>query len=38
MLHVTAQADFYGENIWGWTSDHELDLKDHGQINIYTGR
>ena len=38
MLHVTEQADFYGENTWGWTSDHELDLDDHEQINIYTGR
>jgi len=26
------------ENNWGWVSDHELDLKDHGQINIYNGR
>lgn len=38
MLHITPEADFYGENTWGWTSDHELDLNDHAQINIYTGR
>jgi glucan 1,3-beta-glucosidase len=38
MLHVTEQADFYGENLWGWTADHELDRTDHQQVNIYTGR
>ncbi len=38
LLHVTEQADFYGENIWGWTADHEMDRLDHEQVNIYTGR
>lgn len=26
------------ENNWGWVADHELDLEDHNQINIYNGR
>jgi glucan 1,3-beta-glucosidase len=35
---VTSQASIYLENNWFWVSDHELDLKDHNQINIYNGR
>lgn len=38
MLHVTAKASIYVENCWFWVADHELDLADHGQINIYNGR
>ncbi|KAF9890404.1 hypothetical protein FE257_006072 [Aspergillus nanangensis] len=38
LLHITAKADAYVENAWFWTADHELDLPDHNQINIYTGR
>ena len=39
LLHVTETAmGAYIENSWAWTADHELDLPDHGQINIYTGR
>ncbi|PGH15940.1 hypothetical protein AJ79_02107 [Helicocarpus griseus UAMH5409] len=38
LLHVTEQASGYFENTWFWVSDHELDLPDHGQINIYNGR
>ena len=37
-LHVTKKAGIYLENTWFWTADHELDRKDHGQINIYSGR
>ena len=37
-LHVTKQAGIYLENTWFWTADHELDRKDHSQINIYSGR
>jgi hypothetical protein len=25
-------------NNWGWVSDHEMDLPDHNQIDIYNGR
>jgi glucan 1,3-beta-glucosidase len=38
LLHVTEKASAYLENTWMWTADHELDLSDHSQINIYTGR
>ncbi|KAH7162265.1 family 55 glycoside hydrolase [Dactylonectria estremocensis] len=38
LMHVTAKASVYLENTWLWVSDHELDLSDHSQINIYNGR
>lgn len=38
LLHITKKGSAYLENTWFWTADHELDLKDHNQINVYTGR
>ena len=38
LLHVTSQATIYLENNWFWVADHELDLADHNQINIFNGR
>ena len=38
LLHVTEKASAYLENTWMWTADHELDLSDHSQVDIYTGR
>lgn len=38
LLHITSKATAYLENTWFWVSDHELDLGDHNQINIYNGR
>lgn len=38
LIHITSTASVYLENTWGWVSDHELDLQDHNQINIYNGR
>ncbi|OQE24328.1 hypothetical protein PENSTE_c007G09142 [Penicillium steckii] len=38
LLHVTEKASAYLENNWYWTADHELDLDDHSQINVFTGR
>jgi glucan 1,3-beta-glucosidase len=38
LLHLTKTAGAYLENNWAWVSDHELDLPDFGQINIYNGR
>lgn len=38
LLHITSKGSAYLENTWFWTADHELDLKDHNQINVYTGR
>ena len=37
-LHVKEGGSLYTENTWMWTSDHELDIKDHNQINIFSGR
>ncbi|KXJ94268.1 glucan 1,3-beta-glucosidase GLUC78 precursor [Microdochium bolleyi] len=38
MLHITTTASVYVENCWFWVADHELDLTDWSQINIYNGR
>ncbi|KAM0259874.1 hypothetical protein ACHAQJ_003119 [Trichoderma viride] len=38
LLHVTSSASIYMENTWLWVADHELDLSDHSQVNIYNGR
>ncbi|RDW90033.1 exo-beta-1,3-glucanase Exg0 [Aspergillus mulundensis] len=38
LLHLTEKSTAYLENVWSWTADHELDLSDHNQINIYNGR
>lgn len=38
LLHVTSRASIYVENCWFWVADHELDLQDHAQLNIYNGR
>ncbi|KAL6804784.1 glycoside hydrolase family 55 protein [Trichoderma sp. SZMC 28013] len=38
LVHVTTSGSIYMENTWLWISDHELDLADHSQINIYNGR
>ncbi|KAJ1548953.1 hypothetical protein HK405_012437 [Cladochytrium tenue] len=37
-LQITSDASAYLENVWVWTADHELDLSDHSQVSIYTGR
>lgn len=38
LLHITSKATAYVENCWFWVADHELDLLDHKQINIFNGR
>ena len=38
LLHVTPQANIYMENTWGWVADHELDMGNRSQIDIYNGR
>ncbi|KKA16281.1 Glucan 1,3-beta-glucosidase [Rasamsonia emersonii CBS 393.64] len=38
MFHATEKASAYVENSWFWTADHDLDMPDHGQIDIYNGR
>ena len=36
-LHLTPSSSAYLENVWAWTSDHDLD-NDHSQVSIYNGR
>lgn len=38
LMHITSTGSLIMANNWGWVSDHELDLTDHNQIDIYNGR
>jgi glucan 1,3-beta-glucosidase len=38
LMHVTKTASLIMSNNWGWVADHEMDLDDHNQIDIYNGR
>ncbi|KAJ6259223.1 Glucan 1,3-beta-glucosidase [Drechslerella dactyloides] len=38
LLHIGKTASLVMENMWLWTSDHDLDADGHDQISIYTGR
>ena len=38
LLHITHSASLIMSNNWGWVADHEMDLPDHNQIDIYNGR
>jgi hypothetical protein len=38
MFHASNTSSVYVENCWFWTSDHELDLADHNQVDVYNGR
>lgn len=38
ILHLTKTASLIMTNNWGWVADHEMDLDDHNQIDIYNGR
>lgn len=38
LLHITKTASLFMSNNWGWVADHEMDLDDHNQIDIYNGR
>lgn len=38
LMHITRSASLIMSNTWGWVADHELDLTDHNQIDIYNGR
>ncbi|KAF2461924.1 exo-beta-1,3-glucanase Exg0 [Lineolata rhizophorae] len=38
LLHTTGEASAYIENCWFWVSDHELDMADHNQIDIFNAR
>lgn len=38
MLHVTKTGSAYLENNWFWLADHELDLAQGGELDLYNGR
>ncbi|KAF2423797.1 pectin lyase-like protein [Tothia fuscella] len=38
MFHATTTASTLIENCWFWLADHELDLADHNQIDVFNGR
>lgn len=38
LLHMTSTASAVMSNNWGWVADHEMDLTDHNQIDVYNGR
>ena len=38
LLHLTTTSSLIMSNNWGWVADHEMDLEDHEQIDIYNGR
>nr|OQO26207.1 hypothetical protein B0A51_06006 [Rachicladosporium sp. CCFEE 5018] len=38
LLHLTKTASLVMSNNWGWVADHEMDLADHNQIEVYNGR
>ena len=38
LLHISETGSVYIENGWFWVADHELDLPDFSQINLYNGR
>ena len=38
LMHIRNTASLIMSNNWGWVADHELDLTDHNQIDIYNGR
>jgi glucan 1,3-beta-glucosidase len=38
LLHITPTGSVLLENNWIWVADHELDLPDHNQIDVFNGR
>ncbi|GAB0132610.1 hypothetical protein EsDP_00001040 [Epichloe bromicola] len=38
LLHLTRSSSAYLENIWAWTADHDLDVTEQTQIDVYVGR
>jgi glucan 1,3-beta-glucosidase len=38
LMHITKSASVLLENNHFWVADHELDLSDHNQIDIFSGR
>ncbi|KAB8225907.1 pectin lyase-like protein [Aspergillus novoparasiticus] len=38
LLHITSDASVYLENVWAWVADHDLDVFEQTQIDVYSGR
>lgn len=38
LMHVKTGSSGYFENIWAWVADHDLDILEQTQIDIYTAR
>ncbi|KAK6330900.1 hypothetical protein TWF718_003098 [Orbilia javanica] len=38
LLHMTKQSSAYLENVWAWVADHDVDIFDQTQIDIYVAR
>lgn len=37
-MHLTPKSSGYLENVWVWVADHDLDVVDQTQIDVYVGR
>ncbi|KAH8916392.1 glycoside hydrolase family 55 protein [Atractiella rhizophila] len=37
-LHLTKKSAAYLENVWIWTSDHDIDAQEQDQINVFSAR
>ncbi|KAK6496339.1 hypothetical protein TWF481_002364 [Arthrobotrys musiformis] len=38
LLHLTKQSSAYLENVWAWVADHDVDIPEQTQIDIYVAR
>ncbi|KAI5780044.1 pectate lyase superfamily protein-domain-containing protein [Geopyxis carbonaria] len=38
LIHIGKTASVYMENVWAWTSDHNLDGPQYDQISVYNAR
>lgn len=38
LLHLTKRSSAYLENVWAWVADHDLDIPEQTQIDIYVAR
>jgi len=38
LLHLTSASSAYLENVWIWTADHDMDVLNNTQLDVYTGR
>jgi len=38
LMHLTSTSSAYLENVWAWVADHDLDIIEQTQIDIYVAR